>query len=336
MLKKIMLLLFGVCNMLFAADVVIELQTGKSVYVEGEPIYFDILVTNYGDDEIKMNEPLAIGWGGYTFKNLTLGASVRDIVFWGRWDGIVQPFLQRRSAERDVGTISPSDINQLLPETNRQYFISVAKHFTINNKPVLIESNSVEITILPKSRIDAQLFAELSKLGSLFPLDNSIETKLFGGRNIPSAEVSDSALTILRRYKTSVYFPYFVSYISRHYTPGLNPNFRGKNDDFLLNFLNNYNQKFAESDRYLSIMHMAGLASTYLGVAAHDRSEHILRNVGLRYREHLTGTFLGESCKKEGRRRGIDTRFHSVDRVIAPERVNRVGGRRAPRTEAEN
>jgi len=349
----LLLMLIGVYSALFAIggqvvrlgenvraeDIEIELRVGKNAYIKGEPIYFDILVINYGNSVI-MTGPLTLGNGGYVFKNLTAGIFVRD-----HGSSVIisstglPPYLRGGTAERHIGALGASEINRLLPKTNTRYRVSVTKGFIINDKVVNIESNIVEITILPKSKIDVQLIAELSKLGDLNPQDNSavglFDVSPFAPRVFSSSsERYDSALTILRKHRNSVYFPYFVSYISRNYTPGLNPNFKGKNDDFLLDFLNNNEQEFSRADRNLSVRHMSRLGDRYLSRSEFGES-HPLGDIGLKYKRRLSEQFPSESNERQRRRRGVTVPvvFYDVDVFVSPEKIRRPGTRSMPRPE---
>lgn len=320
-LFQLFIILIVFCEMLLANDIVIELNTGKNTYVENEPIYFDLLVVNSSNNMIKMAEPLKIGWGGYTFKNLTTGIYVTDLPIYGEWEG-TQPLLLPKSAERNIGTIQSALINKLLPDTNYRYLVSVTKKFIIDDKLTEIESNPVEITILQKSKSDSELIAELSKIGNLNPQDNSIGCSLFGLlKNDYSYNRYDSALIVLRKYKNSSYFPYFVSYILRIYTPIQNSKLNNKNSDFLLSFLDNNETEFAKSDKYLNIMHMSRIANNYLNSVI-DNQE--LKKIGQKYKKSLTDKFSDEPKEKYNNKKDIITHFDIVDVLVSPGKVNKI------------
>jgi hypothetical protein len=284
---------------------------------------------------VTLQKPLRLGWRGYEFKNLSTGISVRDEesergeITRGSSRPIV---LVGRTEERNIGTLGQNEINKLFPKLNTRYFVSVTRSLSIDNRTVKVESNRIEITILPQSRYDSLLIAELTKLGgSLYPRDNS-DISLFSGSNL-SFELNDSALTILRKYRNSVYFPYFVAYISRNHTPSVGPNFRGKNDEFLLDFLNNCEREFANADKNLSVTHMTRMGSRYLGRRYDDS---VLRDIGLKYQKRLSEKFPRESSEKTGKKQGIRTKFHAVDVLISPEMMNRFQKREAQETNTHN
>jgi len=254
----------------FDKNIEFKLFTGKQQYYKFEPIYFDVQIRNLSNSVSFKLIHIYIGYGGFDFCNvLNNNKCVNDFSRkYSQHTSIMPRSVPKGKTVRSIGSITTNSIDELLGNS-RKMKIYAKTRIIYSDSIFDISSDTIALDISPLNEYDKNFLSSFSKITKYDAVDNSNYRILFPSiitrKNRIKLRIKfQNVLDTLSKYKNSVFYPYFMSYLITDPNAYIvNKSSNKKHLDKLIKFnIGDY----SNADPYSKILHHKKCVGRFAGV----------------------------------------------------------------------